>query len=186
MDGWLSQTRLGTRSPDGDNDIGFDLLLVVFEGKPQVPKNWLRRNHCDLQLVGLGSLKSSDGIGDTKRMVKGTRWTLELFQDRQGRTIFDNLAGRKQREYLVQELLKCTKNESRSNENGSNDNGPGSNANQFWSTDNKCRSNDKGTGSNKNWSNDIISRSKLIAFKRFLVHGLGWGGLRAPDRNDSL
>ena len=183
MDGWLSQTRLGTRSPGGDNDIGFDLLLVVFEGKLQVPKNWLRRNHCDLQLVGLGSLKSSDGIGDTiftKRMVKGTRWTLELFQDRQGWTIFDNLAGRKQRKYLVQELLKCTKNESRSNENGSNDNGPGSNANQFWS-------NDKGTGSNKtDPMTTYPGQLKVGSIRKVLGSWVGLGGLRAPDRNDPL
>ena len=71
---WTTATKKGVAN----------LLLVVFEEKLQVSTSWLQRNLCDLGgRIGIThQLIKFHRIRMRVVKVKGTHWTLELFQNR--------------------------------------------------------------------------------------------------------
>lgn len=81
-----------------NKERGDDLLLVVFEEKLQVFTSWIHRNLYDLGgRIGIThELIKFHRIRMRVVKVKGTLWTLELFQNRQGWTVIDHLEREKQ------------------------------------------------------------------------------------------
>ena len=92
-----------------NKERGDDLLLVVFEEKLQVSTSWIHRNLYDLGgRIGIThELIKFHRIRMRVVKVKGTHWTLELFQNRQGWTVIDHLEREKQDIYVF--ALKVTR-----------------------------------------------------------------------------
>ena len=86
-----------------NKERGNDLLLVVFEEKLQVSTSWIHRNLCDLGgRIGIThELIKFHRIRMRVVKVKGTLWTLELFQNRQGWTVIDHLEREKQYIWVI-------------------------------------------------------------------------------------